>query len=432
MSQTIDGIAAMEDVGGSRGSNIPWAPAFVFDGLPYGSTSAPPTATPPPDHRRGSSPPPLGAFTVGAPASCTDRAVVEGPPVLLDCSAREGSCRGGTTLWFHGKRLRPEMTVAFGGVAAKQAVVVSGQLVKLVTPPSLPHNAHQRHQVLLELVDRKNGARCSSSSLVFEYVPITAWSPPPSATPPPLRQGLLQELLQRLRASLQRAHAAAAEAAADAEIADATAVGSSARRGDGGSSLALFEQVDEHGYSLGEYEAGLHKMMASLGWADGERTSDLAGQQAGASELQMQHQELAALVTRERLSGALAKRPAPERLHERNILPGPGAEQQAVARREILSHSLLNRPAPDRLKERNILQGPEAEQQAVARRQSLTNSLLNRPPPDQLQNILQPPESVAAKRKRLEGLVAERPLPERVEHVQWNGCSAWGGLSPKQ
>ena len=46
----------------------------------------------------------------------------------------------------------------------------------------------------------------------------------------------------------------------------------------------------------------------------------------------------------------------------------------------------------------------------------------------QLQNILQPPESVAAKRKRLEGLVAERPLPERVEQV-WNGFSAWGGRS---
>ena len=180
----------------------------------------------------------------------------------------------------------------------------------------MPHNATHRHQVFLGLVDRSSGLQCSSSTLVFDFVPD---APAPDAAPvrPALPQELLQELLQRLLGSLQHAQAAAvAAAAATADDEPAAAAAAAA------AVLALLRRADEHGYSLEGYTGGLHKMLDSLGW--------LADRQAGASELQAQHQELAALVTRERLSGALANRPTPERLHERNILPTPDAEQQAV------------------------------------------------------------------------------------------------------
>jgi len=433
MAQAIDG-------GGASSST-----QFVFKGsgltsrLPSGESSPSSIAAP------------SAALPSGAASSSTSH-VMDGPPVLLDCSVHEGSCRGGTAIWLHGKRLRPEMTVTFGGVPCRQVAVVSGEVIKLVTPPCMPHNAHRRHQVGLDLapaaptltslqpynhqptsptttslqphsrkpaalsyyrapssqvflglVDRSSGLQCSSSTLVFEFVPDA-----PAAAP--VRPALLQELLQRLLGSLQHAQAAAAAAAAAAATADEPAAAAAA------AVLALLRRADEHGYSLEGYASGLHKMLDSLGW--------LADRQAGASELQAQHQELAALVTRERLSGALANRPTPERLHERNILPTPDAEQQAVARRKSLSNSLLNRPAPDSLQERNILHGPEAERQAVARRERLSGALANRPAPDRLQerNILQSPEAdqqLAMKRKRLEGFLAERPPPESVEQVLW-------------
>ena len=98
----------------------------------------------------------------------------------------------------------------------------------------------------------------------------------PAAEPAaaPVRPALLQELLQRLLGSLQHAQAAAAAATADDEPAAAAAA----------AVLALLRRADEHGYSLEGYAAGLHKMLDSLGW--------LADRQAGASELQAQHQEL--------------------------------------------------------------------------------------------------------------------------------------------
>ena len=197
----------------------------------------------------------------------------------------------------------------------------------------MPYHRASPSQVLLGLVDRSSGLQSSSSTLVFEFVPDA-----PAAAP--VRPALLQELLQRLLGSLQHAQAAAAAAAAAADEEPAAATAAAGV-------VALLRREDEHGYSLEGYTGGLHKMLASYGW--------LADRQAGASELQAQHQELAALVTRERLSGALANRPTPERLHERNILPTPDAQQQAVARRKSLSNSLLNRPAPDSLQERDIL-----------------------------------------------------------------------------
>ena len=444
------------------------------------------------------------------------------PPVLLDVSTREGSSRGGTALWVHGKRFSPEMGVTFGGVPAQKAAVVSSEVIKLVAPPCLPHNAHRRHQVLVRLVDRQTGAAASSSTLMFDYVPpdsATATAPPPSPAMPlltgpfgqpvvpnagpfgqpvlphrllphapaaaptlpaaaaaaaaaaaggapaaPAATGLLEELLQRLAVSLERAHAAAladpaTAVAGGAPTAPAAPAVPAVPAAAAASALQIFQRVDEHGYSLGEYVGGLRKMMDSLGLSGagagsgGERggvgmggressksmqsdASSAVSVHADASELQMQHQELAALVTRERLSASLANRPGMERLQERNILPNADAEQQALFRRELLSNSLLNRPAPDRLQERNILQGPGAEQQAVARREMLSASLANRPAPDRLQerNILPRPEAgeqFAMKRKRLEGFLAERPPPEQV---LWGGFGFGGidmGRSPR-
>jgi len=386
MAQAMDGLGGG---GASSSTQFVFKGSSLTSGLSPSSSAAPPAALP------------SGAAGTSTGTSISTSHVMDGPPVLLDCSVHEGSCRGGTAMWLHGKRLRPEMTVTFGGVPCRQVAVVSGEVIKLVTPPCMPHNAHHRHQVFLGLVDRSSGLQCSSSTLVFDFVPDA-----PAAAP--VRPALLQELLQRLLGSLEHAQAAAAAATADDEPAAAAAAAAAVR--------ALLQRADEHGYSLEGYAGGLHKMLDSLGW--------LADRQAGASELQAQHQELAALVTRERLSGALANRPTPERLHERNILPTPDAEQQAVARRKSLSNSLLNRPAPDSLQERNILHDPEAERQAVARRERLSGALANRPAPDRLQerNILQSPEAdqqLAMKRKRLEGFLAERPPPESVEQVLW-------------
>jgi len=75
-------------------------------------------------------------------------------------------------------------------------------------------------------------------------------------------------------------------------------------------------------------------------------------------------------------------------LQERNILHGPEAERQAVARRERLSGALANRPAPDRLQERNILQSPEADQQLAMKRKRLEGFLAERPPPESVEQVL--------------------------------------------
>ena len=64
-----------------------------------------------------------------------------------------------------------------------------------------------------------------------------------------------------------------------------------------------------------------------------------------ATELQMQHQELAAMMTRERLGSALANRPAPEEVIARNILQAPDAEQEGASKRKRLEGFLKQQVA---------------------------------------------------------------------------------------
>lgn len=64
-------------------------------------------------------------------------------------------------------------------------------------------------------------------------------------------------------------------------------------------------------------------------------------------------QELATMLTRERLSMQIARRPAAETLLQRNILQFPEAEQihaeSAKEKRLTLAKSLMNRPLPEQL-----------------------------------------------------------------------------------
>ena len=64
---------------------------------------------------------------------------------------------------------------------------------------------------------------------------------------------------------------------------------------------------------------------------------------------------------------------------------------QAVARRKSLSESLINRPAPDSLLERNILHDPEAGQQLAMKRKRLEGLLSERPPPESVGQVLSAP-----------------------------------------
>ena len=87
-----------------------------------------------------------------------------------------------------------------------------------------------------------------------------------------------------------------------------------------------------------------------------------SGIHSEASELQMQHQELAAMMTRERLAVGLANRPAAEQLQQRNILPVPEAEQQLAAKRKRLEGFLAGRPpAPEFLQQQPQL-SPQTQQ----------------------------------------------------------------------
>ena len=106
----------------------------------------------------------------------------------------------------------------------------------------------------------------------------------------------------------------------------------------------------------------------------------------------MQHTDIAgrrarvrARCRRERLSASLAKRPSLDLLQQRNILPDA---ESASRRRASLLQSLANRPAMEQLQQRNILHTPDGEQEHML---------------EQL-----------AKRKRLEGFLAERPTPDQI------------------
>ena len=114
MAQAID-----TDLGGA-GASAPTQ--FVFKGcsltsrLPSGERET----NSPGNSAASATSTPFGGGSPFGTATGTSH-VIDGPPVLLDCSVHEGSCRGGTAVWLHGKRLRPDMTVTFGGVPCTQA-----------------------------------------------------------------------------------------------------------------------------------------------------------------------------------------------------------------------------------------------------------------------------------------------------------------------
>ena len=114
MAQAID-----TDLGGGGASS---STQFVFKGcsltsrLPSGETSCPSNSA------ASATSTPFGGGSPFGTATGTSH-VMDGPPVLLDCSVHEGSCRGGTAIWLHGKRLRPDMTVTFGGVPCTQVAL---------------------------------------------------------------------------------------------------------------------------------------------------------------------------------------------------------------------------------------------------------------------------------------------------------------------
>jgi len=289
---------------------------------------------------------PLAAMPTPAPVAVVGS--------VTDISAREGPAAGGTAVWLTGIDFPADAVVRFGGVAAQDVQVVSPNLIKCASPP-LPATAGRgKHEVGLQLFSAANGAGVACA-FTFSYVEN-------------LRRADL-DLLSRAASSIERAQAAAGASGSEA-------------------GSAAFLTVDEHGYSLSEYAGLLRKMLhandlASLGPME-------------ASELQMQHQELATMLTRERLSMQIARRPPAEALLERNILQGPEAEQMhaesAKEKRLSLAKSLMNRPLPEQLQDRNILRAPENETQQkslAAKRKRLSDFLLERPTIDQLQGLIE-------------------------------------------
>uniref|UniRef100_A0A7S2I9K8 IPT/TIG domain-containing protein n=1 Tax=Haptolina brevifila TaxID=156173 RepID=A0A7S2I9K8_9EUKA len=281
------------------------------------------------------------------------------PARLIDASAREGSNSGGTLVWLHGENFSPDLTVRFGGAAVTSFNIISHNLIKCKAPPFAPLVAQQRHEVAITLVTANNAP--ISGAIPFAYVggPLSP-SPhnPSAAVAGTTLAAPSSELLLRLLNSLERAQAASAAGTT------------------GSMESGAFVAMDEHGFSLAEYAIELRAALM-----------EGAGQQkpAGdASELHLQHQDLAAMLKRERLSASLAKRPSLDLLQQRNILPNA---EEAFARRQSLLASLSKRPEIEQLQQRNILHTQEEEK---------------------IQEQL-------AKRKRLEGFLAERPTPEQFQ-----------------
>lgn len=265
------------------------------------------------------------------------------------------------------------------GAPAPNVVVVSPTLIKCNAPPSTPPMPGQpRHEVGLQLVSAANGAGVACG-FTFTYVQQMH------------ADANELELFHRIASSIERAHAAAGAV-------------------DPKAGAVPFLTVDEHGYSLSEYGGLLRKMAVD----------DDPAPTATASELQMQHQELATMLTRERLSLSIARRPAPETLLQRNILQGPEAEamqaELAKEKRLSLSKSLMNRPLPEQLQDRNILRAPENEtqqQQLAMKRKRLSDFLIERPTIDQLQGLIEDGNLSFSLDAALEESVAAAGLGER-------------------
>ena len=287
--------------------------------------------------------------------------------VLSDLSAREGPCSGGIKVWLHGRGFTSDTVVQFGGALASSISVTSPELIKCLAPPCASPT-----RVPVAVVSATTGAK-AENKLWFTYTVCTG-SGGGSA-------GVDRDLLRRILASLERAQtsakaaAAAATAATSMQVSSATAAARADYFLDGGpaeAGISAFAAMDEHGYSLEEYTVELRRSL-------GPASAGMLGPGAGtieASELQLQHVELAEMVKRERLSAAFANRPAMEQLQERNILPDAEAHDR---RRQQLSASLANRPEMEALQQRHILKGPD-----------------------------EAPDAMLAKRKRLEGFLAGR------------------------
>jgi hypothetical protein len=306
---------------------------------------------------------------------------VESRPRLFDCSCREGPCAGG---------------------AATEATVVSDTLIKCHSPPFSPILPQPRHEIAISIVC-PSGAP-ASGAIPYAYLrDVTPTSGIDGAGGSGSAHQTPRELLRRLLASLERAQAAAS--------ATGSVGGSPAAIGDVG--LSAFNVMDEHGYSLAEYSV---ELKAALGVQDGAAATG----SSDASDLQQQHQEMANMLKRERLHEALAKRPAIETLQQQNILPDA---QQAFLARQKLATAMERRPTAETLQQQNILPSMDAGQQALLARQKLATAMERRPTAETLQqqNILRDgheevaQEELLAKRKRLEGFLAERPTLEQVQ-----------------
>jgi len=294
-------------------------------------------------------------------------------PRLLDSSCREGSFGGGTPVWLHGENFSHDLHVRFGGAAAAAVNVISHNLIKCMAPSFQPFSTQARHEVAITLVVASTNAPVPGT-IPFAYVQgglggvsNSAYAEGATRVPP--------ELLHRLLHSLERAQSAAA--AAVASSADASFESSSLDTSISAElGLSAFAAMDEHGFSLAEYAGELKHSLTDV--QDGHLPT------GDASELQLQLGDLATVLKRERLSASLAKRPSVELLRQHNILPDP---EQTSQRRQTLLHSLANRPGLETLQQRHILHSADEKQEQLA------------------------------KRKRLEGFLAERPTPEQVQPV---------------
>lgn len=286
---------------------------------------------------------------------------------LVDCSCREGPCAGGTLVWLHGEHFSPGLSVHFGGVIVPQVQIVSKQMIKCISPPFSPIYPQPRHEVAIAIVGVTNGAPVGGTRLSFTYTydPTTDVGHPAA-----IEHKASKELLRRLLASLERAQAAASGQAFGA-FADAVNMGTEL-------SLSAFNAMDEHGYSLAEYTT---ELKGALGIKDGTAS----GGATGASDLQAQHQEMANILKRERLSASLAKRPSLDALHMRNIFPD--AERASLARSSLAS-SFASRPPIDALHARHILHADNEKAEQLRKKKRLEGFLAERPTLAQVQETL--------------------------------------------
>ena len=260
-------------------------------------------------------------------------------PTIVDVSSRDGPSVGGTVVWIHGDNFSSDLVVAFGSIAASDTLVVSPQLIKCTSPPCARRDAQSRHEVPLRLVNAATGAG-ASLTVPFVYTPEA----PPAGLPAELQP----ELLDRMLKSLVAARAAAGSLGEPALT-------------------SLFASADTHGVTLDGYASGLQKMISDVSCRPSARPPPHPShtpppsptliplfqvterRRTDATELQMQHQELAAMMTRERLGSALANRPAPEEVIARNILQAPDAEQEGASKRKRLEGFLKQRPTAEAL-----------------------------------------------------------------------------------